>query len=69
MKKLILRSQLQVDASPNLKQQIKQLAILENKSLKQFVLLALARQYPDLEPYVKSDLHDLNSLESKQSKV
>jgi hypothetical protein len=56
MEKFALRSQLQVDASPRLKHQLKQLALEKNQSLKALVLLALADKYPQLEPYVKSDL-------------
>jgi hypothetical protein len=46
MEKFALRSQLQVDASPRLKHQLKQLALEKNQSLKALVLLALADKYP-----------------------
>ena len=58
-KKFILRSQLQVDASPELKKALKEVALREGKSLREVVLLAVAEKYPKLSPYVKSDLKRL----------
>ncbi len=54
--KLGFRSQLQVDASPNLKQVLKQIAADQNTTLKVVVLTALAEKYPKLKPYVDVDL-------------
>ena len=56
VEKFILRSQLQVDASVELKKALKQIALKEEKSLKEVVLLALADKYKSLAPYVASDL-------------
>jgi len=59
MNKVILRSQLQVDASPSLKRVIKQIAAEEGKSQRELVLEALAKQYPQLRPYVESNLQPI----------
>jgi hypothetical protein len=56
MEKFILRSQLQVDASPKLKQILKQIAANENKTLREVVLLAIADKYPQTASYVKAEL-------------
>ncbi|HSX14681.1 MAG TPA: hypothetical protein VLE72_02105 [Candidatus Saccharimonadales bacterium] len=55
-KKYILRSQLQVDASPQIKKQLKQIAARNEQTLKETVLLALKEKYPELGPYVKDEL-------------
>jgi hypothetical protein len=56
MKKFVLRSQLQVDASPELKRILKQIAAREEKTLKEVVLGSLAQTYPELKLFVKSNL-------------
>lgn len=57
-RRFVLRSQLQVDASPGLKQALKQIAATENTTLKEVVLRALSSKYPHLEAYVRSELKE-----------
>ncbi|MBW3538294.1 hypothetical protein KY386_02250 [Candidatus Parcubacteria bacterium] len=54
--RFVLRSQLQVDASPRLKQALKAIALKEGVSLKVVVLRGLAQAYPQLEALVKAEL-------------
>lgn len=57
--KMVFRTQLQVDASPVLKREIKKIALREGKNLKEVVLGALAQSYTELRPYVKSELEGI----------
>jgi hypothetical protein len=56
MNRLSPRSQLQVDASPSLKQALKKIAAEEGISIKQLVLTALEDKYPQISPQVSKSL-------------
>jgi DNA polymerase III delta prime subunit len=55
-RKLIYRTQLQVDVSPYIKKRLKQIAADEGVTLKEVVLKAIAHKYPKLEGAVKETL-------------
>lgn len=54
--KLVLRSQLSVDASLRLKNALRQIALAEEVTLKFLVLRSIAVAYPDLEGIIRDEL-------------
>lgn len=53
------RTQIQIDCSPELRQQIRVLALQEGITLRAAVLKALAEKYPELKDAVKAELKNL----------
>lgn len=45
------RTQIQIDVSPEFRHQLKLLALKNNKTLKDFVILTLVSEYPELTKY------------------
>ena len=56
MTKMAVRSQIQIDCGPELRQKLRIIAMSNGMSLREFVLKTIAEKHPELKPDVTREL-------------